>query len=491
MGCGGKTTIGSSDDKFKCLEKRWDISKDPLGEGGFGTVHLAKNRKTGKNRALKAMRLKEQEEWNDFHNEISIMKKIKRHHNICHILDSAEDKRFGYIVMQACSGGELFDAITQKGLTEREAALAVVDMLNAVRHIHAKHIIHRDLKPENLLYKDKEPGAPLKVIDFGLAVIVEPRHLVDECCGTTSYMAPEVLTGPYDTQCDLWSVGVIVYFMLCGYLPFMGRNDEEKESKILRGQYSFKGNSWNTISAEAKDFISKLLVQNPKTRMTDKQAIKHPWIVKRANLSTEPLGDEIAKNLKNYAANNKFEKAVRHKMATNLTSGELQRLRNMFEELDTEDTGEIPFADLKKVMLANATEDTGLEAVLASLDVDGDGTIDWKEFVAACIQDHTLYNQENLEKVFASLDTDHSGALGTAEIEAFIGANHELGREIRQKLREKRGLAADADLEINPMTYTEFHELLTEGQQVREKRKKTRTKTRAKEPAGEDGAVKV
>jgi len=498
MGClggggGGGGGAGSKDDKFKCLDSRWDIGKDPVGEGGFGSVHLAKNRKTGKERALKAMRLKAPEEWTDFHNEILIMKRIKRHHNICHIIDSAEDKKFGYIVMQACSGGELFDHITQKGLTEREAALAVVDMLSAVRYIHAKRIIHRDLKPENLLYKDKDPGAPLKVIDFGLAVMVEPRHLVDECCGTTSYMAPEVLTGPYDVQCDLWSIGVIVFFMLCGYLPFMGRNDEEKEAKILRGQYSFKGNSWSHVSQDAKDFIAKLLVQNPKARLTGKQALQHPWIVKRAQLSNEPLGDEIAKSLKNYAANSRFEKAVRHKMATHLTSGELQRLRNMFEELDAEDTGEIPIADLRKVMQDNG-DTSELAKALESLDVDGDGTIDWKEFVAACIEEHTLYNEANLEKVFEALDTDGSGGLCQKEVAALLGNDHELSKEILQKLQEKQG--GSGNLEEVQMNLKEFRELLIDQNlQAQGGKTKTRrgarTKTRSKPLDSADGAVQV
>merc|ERR1719174_1244098 len=123
--------------------------------------------------------------------------------------------------------------------------------------------------------------------------------------------------------------------MLCGYLPFMGRTDEEKEAKILRGSYSFKGNSWKNVSEEGKEFISKLLEQNPKSRMTAKDSLKHRWITNRAQLSTQPLGDEVAKNLERYARNNRFERAVRHKMATQLTAGELQRWRNMFEELDT------------------------------------------------------------------------------------------------------------------------------------------------------------
>jgi len=494
MGCAPCAGGGAGEeDKFKCLESRWDISTEPIGEGGFGSVHLAKNRKTGKTRALKAMRLKEPEEWQDFHNEILIMTRIKRHHNICHILDSADDKKFGYIVMQACSGGELFDRITQKGLSEREAALAVVDVLSAVRYIHAKRIIHRDLKPENLLYKDKDPGAPLKVIDFGLAVLVEPKHMVDECCGTTSYMAPEVLTGPYDVQCDLWSVGVIVYFMMCGYLPFMGRNDEEKESKILRGAYSFKDNSWNLVSSEAKDFISKLLVQNPKARMTGKQALQHPWIVKRANLSNEPLGEEITKGLKAYAANNRFERAVRHKMATNLTTAELQHWRNKFEELDKEDTGEIPIAEMHKVLKEGAGDGEDLSKMLAELDIDGDGTIDWKEFVAACLEEHTLYNEENLEKVFTSLDTNKSGGLCHKEIAELLGHDHELSKEVMEKLKASRGTDGPSIDSVH-MTLKEFKDLLIDRGTLGGKtktHKAHKTKTRRSKGEGADGAVKV
>lgn len=106
------------------------------------------------------------------------MEKIKRHRNICHILDHGMDRRFGYLVMQSCSGGELFDRIANKNMTEQDAAIAVQDIIAALRYIHGKRIVHRDLKPENVLYKDKEPGSPLKLIDFGLAIhlAVRPSH---------------------------------------------------------------------------------------------------------------------------------------------------------------------------------------------------------------------------------------------------------------------------------------------------------------------------
>lgn len=221
---GGGGASGADDHKFRVIESRWNVATDAIGEGGFGTVHLGTHVKTGKTRAVKAMRLMCQLDREDFTNEVRILLKIKSHRNICHIVDHAEDVRYGYLVMQACSGGELFDRIVSKEnqCTERHAAMAVLDVLSALAFIHAKRIVHRDLKPENLLYKDKEPGAPLKLIDFGLALQLAPHELATEVCGTTSYMAPEVIKGQYSTECDLWSLGIIVYFMMSGSLPFPG-----------------------------------------------------------------------------------------------------------------------------------------------------------------------------------------------------------------------------------------------------------------------------
>ena len=150
--CGGgsaredDTGSQSGGEMFKVLEGRWDIDKEAIGEGGFGTVHLCRHRRTGKPRACKAMRLPTPMDREDFRHEVHILKKIKIHHNICHIVDSAEDARFGYLVMQSCSGGELFDRIAARKCTEKDAAMAVLDVLSALDFIHARRIIHRDLK---------------------------------------------------------------------------------------------------------------------------------------------------------------------------------------------------------------------------------------------------------------------------------------------------------------------------------------------------------
>ena len=180
--CGGDNALAMvaniEGGKFSMMEAKWDIEPNAIGEGGFGSVHLCREKNgKGKQRAIKAMKLNNSLDREDFQNEFAIMQKIKKHRNICHILDGGSDPRYGYLVMQSCTGGELFDRIASKDMTEKDAAVAVGDIIAALRYIHAKRVVHRDLKPENVLYKDREPGSPLKLIDFGLAIQLAVRPL--------------------------------------------------------------------------------------------------------------------------------------------------------------------------------------------------------------------------------------------------------------------------------------------------------------------------
>ena len=133
-GGGGENAEGKGD-KFKVLATKWKVETKAIGEGGFGTVHMCTSLRTGRQRACKAMRLENQFDRDDFRSEVAIMKMIKTHRNICHIVDSAEDARFGYLVMQSCSGGELFDRIAARNCTERDAAMAVLDVLSALQFL--------------------------------------------------------------------------------------------------------------------------------------------------------------------------------------------------------------------------------------------------------------------------------------------------------------------------------------------------------------------
>lgn len=166
-------------------------------------------------------------------------------------------------------------------------------MVKAIKYLHDQGIAHRDLKPENLLLKDSSEDAVVKITDFGRSKIFADdaagEVVMKTACGTPGYVAPEVLMhDPYSAQVDLWSIGVIVYILLCGFPPFYGDNDAQMFRKIKSASYKFLAPYWDPISNDAKDFISKLLVVDPKKRMDCAQALEHPWI-KETRASTKNL----------------------------------------------------------------------------------------------------------------------------------------------------------------------------------------------------------
>lgn len=167
------------------------------------------------------------------------------HPNIIKLYEVYEDSRYVYLIMEECTGGELFDRIYERIVnknlyTEKEAAAIFRQYMSAVCHCHSQKICHRDLKPENLLFLNKSPDSPLKVIDFGLSkIFTESNHRMSTKVGTAYYVSPEVLQGNYDEKCDIWSSGVILYILLTGEPPFNGPNDNEIYRKIMKKKFSF------------------------------------------------------------------------------------------------------------------------------------------------------------------------------------------------------------------------------------------------------------
>jgi len=267
-------------------------------------------------------------------------------------------------------------------------------------------------------------------------------------------------------------LGVMVFFMLSGSLPFKGRNDAEKEAKIKVGTVSFAAPAWERVSSDGKDFVKALLVSDPAKRMTGKKALTHPWIKQCSTRGDSAINEDVVKMLKQHAQQTRFQRAMRHKMATLLTSEELHALRNMFEGLDLDGTGTVSVEELSKA-LKDAATDEATSKQLASLDVssfdlDGDGEIDWREFVGGCVADHDLFNEENLERLFNEGDTDHSGTLSLKEITVMFGDDHELKRELEAALIKARANDNDPTNDgkgINEqyMTKEEFFAVLRDG----------------------------
>jgi len=218
--------------------------------------------------------------------------------------------------MEIINGGELFEKIVElTHYSEKEASEIIKQVLSGIAHLHEKRIVHRDLKPENLLLSSKESNSDIKITDFGLSEIFEEGQpiLMSRAVGTPGYLAPEVLElldndVPYGKEVDLWSTGVILYILLCGFPPFYGDNDDEVYDKIVAGNWRFLSPYWDNVSDSAKDLISNLLVLDPTKRFTAAQALAHPWIAASDRNSEAHLGTTISE-LKKFNAKRKLKGA--------------------------------------------------------------------------------------------------------------------------------------------------------------------------------------
>ena len=180
--------------------------------------------------------------------------------------------------MEHCAGGELYDRLEKKGkFSEKEAADVMYKLLDAIHHMHNSNISHRDLKPENCLFETKKENSEIKIVDFGLATRFTFDKGMSSVVGTPYYVAPEIINGNYGPECDLWSLGVILYTLLAGYHPFRGDNRNEIFKNVLKGKYSLKEKEFNSVSLEAKELIKKLLNRDAKKRIKAHEALQDPW----------------------------------------------------------------------------------------------------------------------------------------------------------------------------------------------------------------------
>ena len=258
------------------------ILEETLGEGAFGKVKRAVHTKTNEKVAIKILdktTMKEEEDdYNRLIKEINILKKL-RHKNISQLYEIIESKNKLYLVVELCEGKELFDYIVDnQKLSEEVACLFFNQLIDGIEYLHTQNIVHRDLKPENILlsYDKKE----IKLIDFGLSTIYDNENLLSTPCGTPSYAPPEMLKGEeyHGLLSDVWSCGVILYAMLCGYLPFSESNEEINCNNIIIGNYDLP----ESLSIEVKDLLKNILNIDPITRYDISQIREHIWF-KKAN----------------------------------------------------------------------------------------------------------------------------------------------------------------------------------------------------------------
>lgn len=277
---------------------------DTLGGGGYGVVTQVKERKSNLLRAMKEIPKSNlsPEQHAQILNEINILIRLD-HPNIMKIYEVVESQKSYHIICEYLSGGELLDhLIKEKLFSEVKIARYIYDILSGVLYCHNLSIVHNDLKLENLMLDNKGPNSMIKIIDFGISRYISKTGLTGQLGSVIFkqiyYMAPEILTGAYDEKVDMWSIGVILYFMVMRVLPFKGNNKNDIFKQAETGNYDTESYTWYKLSFECKDLISKLLCPNPKRRLSAAEALRHPWLTKALQISEDSINISFCTGLK-------------------------------------------------------------------------------------------------------------------------------------------------------------------------------------------------
>ncbi|KAB5528560.1 hypothetical protein PHYPO_G00141630 [Pangasianodon hypophthalmus] len=357
--------------------EHYEIGEE-LGSGQFAVVRKCRKKSTGyeyaakfiKKRRSKSSRRGVSKE--DIEREVSILKQIQ-HPNVITLHDVFENKNEVILILELVAGGELFDFLAEKeSLSEEEATEFLKQILDGVNYLHSKHIAHFDLKPENIMLLNRSvPHPRIKLIDFGLAHKIDFSNDFKNIFGTPEFVAPEVVNyEPLGLEADMWSVGVITYILLSGASPFLGENKQETLANVSAVDYEFDEEYFSNTSSLAKDFIARLLIKDPKKRMTIQDSLQHPWI-KPKDTQQALSRKESAVNMekfKKFAARRKWKQSVRLISLCNRLSRSFLSRSNMSvarsdDTLDEEDS----FVMKAIIHAINDDNVPGLKHLLGSL----------------------------------------------------------------------------------------------------------------------------
>jgi serine/threonine protein kinase len=304
----------------------------------------------------------------------------------------------------------------------------------------------------------------LKLIDFGCSKIFskQKKTTFEDTIGTLVYCSPEVLKNNYDQKCDIWSCGVIMYRLLCGRFPFNGRSEEEITKKILFSKLNFNNKYFQNISENAKDLIRKCLIRDKDQRISVKEALKHEFFAGELNINNifeDEVNTKILLNnlKKNARKTSKFYQIVLTYLSYNFADKEhLQRLRNIFYKIDLNMDGKLSREELytayKEAKIDISKEE--LNKIIKFMDFDGNGYIEYEEFIRVTLPKEQLFTDINLKNAFEKFDKNKNGTISVDEIIELIGIDKELDKSAIEEL--KKEVSYDGDKEIDFKHFKDF-----------------------------------
>ena len=358
-----------------------------------------------------------------FKTEIDLLRATD-HPNIIKLYDIFEDNIFIYLIMEECTGGELFDRLAKRAkenkmYTEKDAAKILKQILQAVNYLHVHGVCHRDLKPENILFSTISEDSQVKLIDFGLSkVFDDDNNTMKGTVGTTFYMAPEVINGKYNEKCDIWACGVIMYIMLCGKPPFYSSDEEELKHKICSMKYDLNYKEFENVSQDAIDLLKSIFIHMDQ-RSSASEILDNKWIKDNApNSKNLSIGVDWLQ-IRDYSHLNLMQKSVINFTAFHLNEEETKKFVEMFKSLDENNDGVLSMEEIR-----NGVEECKFDGKINAddvvnmfneMDIDKNGLVNYTEFVSALMDYRKMIKKEQLLECFKSYDTDGSGKVSFEE----------------------------------------------------------------------------
>lgn len=430
------------DERTDSLFNHYELGEQIGQPGQFGRARKARRKSDGKYFAAKVIaksrfRYKANSEmvFADLRDEINILKCLD-HPNIVKLVDVFEDRQNLFLVMELCSGGELYDRIvSHQHYGEAQAVEVVRQILEATRYFHDNRIIHNDLKPDNFLFDENDT---LKVIDFGMSKRLPRMKFLHDLVGTPYYTAPEVIRGSYSTAADIWSIGIVVYVMLFGYPPFYvdpeAHGHLEHELIYAQIQQGFDPTvkpgygAWFPdfipVSAAAQDFLGKCLQLDAKQRPTALEALQHRWLC--GDHEQNPLPPTVLNSFSHFQKTCAFSTAVCITFMDWLRNDEYEAARSAFENMDTNGDGNITYEEFRNSMIENTSlTEEKVQQMFDACDINADHVIKYKELVTALTHEHIRANDERLHQAFNELDVNGDGLISGEDL-AKIMQDHKL-----------------------------------------------------------------
>ncbi len=457
---------GSS--KRQVLPQEHYMKVAAIGIGAYGKVFEVKNIHTDQVRALKVIKksIESKLTMTQISEELKILKGLD-HPNIIQVYEAFEAEDHFYIVSELCSGGDLLTQInSMEQVREYQAKYILKQLLSAISYVHTKNIIHGDVKLENIMIDDiienkdnSQTNYEIKLIDFGCSrlFIANQSKRVQDIIGTTYYLSPELIKGQYDEKCDIWSCGIILYVLLAGDFPFKGKKEKEIFNNIKMGKLDFSGNKFDDISENCKNLLKKLLNTNSNERPRALEALHDEWFHHEVICHDNPVivksnTKKLMRTLKSHKKELSFQHIVKAYITHNFTDKEkIKDLRDIFKFIDIDDDGKISKEDLTDYYKSEDETQTtinnrDIDSLMYTIDFDGNGFIEYEEFIEATIEIEDLINDVHIEEIFSYIDAEHTDYIFAEEIVNYFTIGKIVSESQRKEYIEQLGFAIDEEI---------------------------------------------